>query len=547
VFFGETIEENPRTVQINLEKLAAQHLFLVGASGTGKTYFLMLYLMRSLTMEKKRCIFITPKSDEGTNHLNVVEYFDGCVIELGRGKSKNINPFEIFVPGVTKANAETVFYDHVDILKNFFLALILSETTGRDNMLSYLERTIHQVYYEKGIYLEDPRTWHNWPFLSDIYRIWEHEKDDDPTAMALYNKSASIMTSWNYLNQPSNIDLSNDLIVFDTSGMRSSTDKLQDSFNVLLVAMMGMRFKGNIDKKTQIIVDESRVFLQNPQLASFLMRILMEGRSAGLELVVACQQPSDLVKANVADEMKTNISVNIVLGGMTTTNVNIVSSFFAFDNSTKEKLLSLGKGEGLVCVGNQSIPTKFKSTDLEHSIIKGTVKARNIATDSVLTFVNDGLQSLSLQEKVCFDDWLNCDPDILRQKGFESKKAVDCLTGRNIRVWIQEQQTPSNQSNDHFVTICRLAGALILAGHEVKINHFDDVDIVMDGKTAIEYERPGSHSYDEIIKKREAALQKYDDVFFVCQTQNYELIKKAVGEGRTIKRGKELQDWIEKS
>ncbi|MFH0904098.1 MAG: hypothetical protein V1854_02775, partial [Methanobacteriota archaeon] len=547
--FGETLEDNPRSVQINMEALAAQHVFVCGASGTGKTYFLMLLIMRSLTMEKKRIIYITPKADEGTNHLNVFRYFNGLIIELGRGKSKNINPFEIFIPeNLSRDNAENIFYDHVDILKNFFMALILSETTGRDNMMSYLERTIHQVYEKKGIYLEDPTTWHDWPYLTDIYKIWESEKDIDVTANALYNKASAIMTSWRYLSQPSNVDLNNDLICFDTSGMRSSTDKLQDAYNILLVAMMGMRFRGNKNKKTMIVGDEGRVFLQTPQIAAFLMRILMEGRSARIELVIAVQQPSDLAKANVAEEMKTNINVNVVLGGMSNTNVDLVSKFFSFDTSTQEQLLKLGKGSGLVMIGNQIIPTRFKSTDLEHSIIKG-IEQNTItqATSSVLSYVSPGIEQLSYQQNICFDDWISCDPELLRLKGFENQKGVDCMTGKNIRVWMKEGARPDNMTDDHFVTVCRMAGAIIQTGHEVQISHFDDVDIIIDEKIAVEYERPGSHSFEDICKKRDAAIQKYNDVVFVCQAQNYDLIKKAVGAERTIMRGKTLRDWIEKT
>jgi hypothetical protein len=71
------------------------------------------------------------------------------------------------------------------------------------------------------------------------------------------------------------------------------------------------------------------------------------------------------------------------------------------------------------------------------------------------------------------------------------------------------------------------------------------VDIVFDNKIAIEYERPGSHSFNELTTKRDAALSEYEQVFFVCQKQNYEHIKKAVGEERTIQRGKDLKEWIE--
>src|SRR5450756_1820173 len=78
------------------------------------------------------------------------------------------------------------------------------------------------------------------------------------------------------------------------------------------------------------------------------------------------------------------------------------------------------------------------------------------------------------------------------------------------------------------------------ADFQVEISHYDDVDIIVDGKIGVEYERPGSHTFDEICQKRDAALAKYSEVFFVCQAQNYEQISKAVGEERTIQRGKDL-------
>jgi hypothetical protein len=551
--FGETaLEENPRHVLIDLEKLIAQHLIVCGSSGSGKTYFLLQYIMRSLVIEKKRVVYITPKTDEGTNHLNVVRYFHGCLIELGRGKSKNINPLEILHSGATKDNAETIFYDHVDILKNFVCSLILSETASRDNMIPYLEKTIYEVYEAKGIYKEDPKTWKNWPYLSDLYRIWETQKDDNVSAEALYNKGGSILTSWNYLNQPSNIasDLTNDLMVFDTSGMRSAIDKLQDSFNIIITGILGLRFKGE-KKKTTIVIDEARVFLQTPQLSSFLMRILMEGRSARLELVLAVQQPSDLIKANSDAEIKTNCPVAIILGGMSSINVNIAASFFSLSESNKTNLLKLGKGHGLVLVGNQAIPTKFKSTELEHSIIKGTVFDENTTTVllSKTAFLNEQLEHFIREQKVIFEDWVSKESDceLLRNEGYISKKGLDAITGRNTTIWIQEASMPTNQTIDHVVCVTRIAGHIICRNknHIVKVNPFDDVDIVINDEIAIEYERAGSHSFEDLVKKRDDALQKYKTIIFVCQIQNYDAVSKAVGKDRTIKRGKELAEWIE--
>lgn len=87
---------------------------------------------------------------------------------------------------------------------------------------------------------------------------------------------------------------------------------------------------------------------------------------------------------------------------------------------------------------------------------------------------------------------------------------------------------------------------MIKKGHTTKINHFDDADVIINDKIAVEYERPGSHSFAELIEKRDAALEKYQEVYFICQNENYELLKKAVGADRTIMRGEQLRTWIEK-
>jgi type IV secretory pathway VirB4 component len=461
LLFGEDLKTG-KPIQINLKALAAQHLFWSGSTGTGKTYSMFLLLMRAYSMLKKRIIFITPKNDPGTSHRKVAEYFgkSATIIDLGPStttqKRHVINPMEIFYErGLKNDEAEGRYYSHLNILLKFFDVLLLSDVPNKSNMTSYLIRTIVEVYEKKGIRKDNIATWKNWPVLLDLYHIWEREAETNPTAKALLNKSEMIKFQWNYLNVQSDIDISADFIVIDTSGIDNSSDRLQDAFNVLVTSIMSMRFKNDVDRETIIAVDEAAIFLRDKALSLFLLRTLTQGRSQGISLWLATQQTGDLAKADLEAEFKTNISVNIVMGGMRSDNIDHVAKFYKFDEYTRNLLLGCGKGEGLILLNDQAIPVKFKATDLEHSIIKGTVKGNKVSTDYLLELVDPALSDLITEHGICFNSWVKGDSSVLVGKGFKSQRIIDAIDGKACQVWVK--QVPENMSLDHFAVIMRLA------------------------------------------------------------------------------------------
>jgi hypothetical protein len=77
----------------------------------------------------------------------------------------------------------------------------------------------------------------------------------------------------------------------------------------------------------------------------------------------------------------------------------------------------------------------------------------------------------------------------------------------------------------------------------VSINHNADVDLIIEingKKIAIEYERPGSHNFDELVEKRQRAESVAVDTIFICQQANLSKVIEAVGEKNAIPRGNEL-------
>ena len=101
-----------------------------------------------------------------------------------------------------------------------------------------------------------------------------------------------------------------------------------------------------------------------------------------------------------------------------------------------------------------------------------------------------------------------------------------------------------NQSVDHYCTVVQLGGHLAMRGFDVMINHHADADVVVkssQGMVAFEYERPGTHNPSDLLKKKQFAEKHHSMVFFVCTSDNEEMIKEVVGADCVVRRGVQLE------
>ena len=103
-------------------------------------------------------------------------------------------------------------------------------------------------------------------------------------------------------------------------------------------------------------------------------------------------------------------------------------------------------------------------------------------------------------------------------------------------------------SLDHYASVIQLAALMQDEKYEeITINHNAEEDIrgKKNGKwLAFEYEKKGSHTKDELIKKKLAALEKGYEVRFVCNSADYATIAEAVNEDYTLSRGSAVTDFI---
>jgi len=106
-----------------------------------------------------------------------------------------------------------------------------------------------------------------------------------------------------------------------------------------------------------------------------------------------------------------------------------------------------------------------------------------------------------------------------------------------------------DQTLDHYSSVVQLAGLLEKYGfEEIALYHTQEVDIscrINGLKVAFEYENYNNKNQDIIVKKKEAALEKYDVVRFISSSSDIKMISRAVGERYSIKRGSEVTEFIE--
>lgn len=570
LYFGKDMKTNAE-ILIDLNTLPAKHFTFLGATGSGKTYSLMLLLMRMYTMLGYRIVYVTPKPDHKTNYKAVAKFFGdkACCVDIGDSGS-NINPLQILIDKQTMGTSAFAYSKAYDRHKDLFIrAMKIWLPSLSENADSYLDETLNEVYETAGIYRDQPETFSRpYPVFQNLYNIWVRDSENDDlgtkqrTAESLKNKTYQVTGKGilSFLNRPTtDLDLSKDFIVID---MANVPEVIKDFMSVMVTGMIHSRFSPDNDRDTIIAIDEAGVYLRDPIQSRDLLTTLTQGRSHGVYLGLCTHQPSDFTKNGMREEFQTNMFCNIILGANIKNAIDDVGDYFNLSEEEKDTLVSCGDdegarpGEGVLLIKNQRFPIRFEPTKKEDDIIKGRCQENETEISQTGYTINPALQWLVDDQKIMFSDWVEGDLSILINQGYEKHK-VQRIAESGITMCYVPKGTVQNglvevphigkMTLDHYASVIQLAAVLVLNNFEdVTISHTGDVDIKAKYKGVtfgFEYEIKGSHTTEQIIEKHATALEKYDVVKFVCSASDSRFFEKAVSERYLLKRGYDVRDF----
>lgn len=554
IYFGNEVMTR-KDVTLDFFSEAAPHAIMVGSTGSGKTFALVLLMIR-LYLEGRKVMYLTKKRDDHTNYRGIAEYFAplGGIIEIGRSTKKhkrhNINPLQIICPTseLTEEDAIDVFDNHKEIVCAFLKSYCKDEYSV--NQDSFIDQMLNELYEEHKIIRNDPRTWkaENFPVMKDLLKKMEdtyaslrgHRKT---TCEVLINKlyKFSVKGAYNYVNSPTDVDFG---LMFEIIDIVAVPKGLKDPMNVLVTGILASQVSAADSKGLTIVIDEGGAFLRDPELSDMILTGLTQWRSQNTQLIFATQQFGDLESAKMSEAFMSNTFFKMVFGAnMDESVIPYVQKFLHLRPQHVEELKRLKQGQCLLKIRNKYVSVDVTSSDDEYAIIKGI--AKNIDSREVINTesskkykIKSMYRTLCDKHKTIFENMFEGEFDeaALKREGYEAYTPQRISGSGTTRAWTHEsiikdkyieQQTP-----DHYHTVVQLAAYLLDHGFtDIAVNHYGDVDVVgtLNGKTyAFEYERDNSHTIGEIFEKFSRAKQEYDFAFVVCMSTNKAKVIKAV-------------------
>lgn len=326
---------------------------LFGTSGAGKSYLVKLEILRSL-MWGIDIIVIDPERE----YEYLSQAVGGSYINISLTSKNHINPFDLPIPMQDESPADLLRSNIVNLVGLF--RIMLGGLTPEEDAI--LDATISETYASRDITPESDFSRITAPTLSDLELVLASTAGGENLAMRL--KKYTTGTWAGFVNQPTNIEVKNRLVVFS---VRDMEDELRPVGIFLILRYIWNVVRTTL-KKRILIVDEAWWLMKNDDGASFLFGIAKRSRKYFLGLATITQDVSDFLNSPYGKPIITNSSMQILLKQSPAT-IGVVVETFNLTDEEKFLLLESDRGEGIFFAGLKHAALKVVASYTEDQII----------------------------------------------------------------------------------------------------------------------------------------------------------------------------------
>jgi len=204
---------------------------------------------------------------------------------------------------------------------------------------------------------------------------------------------------------------------------------------------------------------------------------------------------------------------------------------------------------------NQTYHCELNLSELEQEILFG--KKQEASSTSGFKFLTTKLAAFAKERGIVVVDWIQKNNESVQLKANLEKDFITRAVGAG-KVWtyfpsglIDEQGLIKNQRPDHYFSVAQIAGWAVERGLDVKINDYEDADLIItlkDGSTiAIEYQTSllGNNTPERIMTKWKNNTNKYGKLLFVTDSAGLKEIRSIVKQDAiVILRGTKLEEEL---
>jgi len=354
ILYGVNLHNNS-LILFNRFSLPNANSVVFGISGSGKSYFTKLDILRSL-MQGVDVIVIDPENE----YKRLSEAVGGSFIEISLASPQHINPLDLPLPREDE-RPEDVLRSNIINLVGLMRIMLGGMTPEEDAMM---DKALTEVYAAKDITPEtDPKLWQERiPLLSDLERVLEGMEGAESLVRRL--KRYTRGTFAQFFNRPTNVSLDKPLVIF---GIRNMEDELRPVAMFLILRYIWNKVRSEL-KKRILVVDEAWWIMKEEDGASFLFGICKRGRKYWLGVTTITQDVGDFMKSMYGQPIITNSSIQVLFKQSPAT-IDVVQKTFNLTDEEKYLLLECEVGQGIFFAGEKHVLMKVVASYLEDQII----------------------------------------------------------------------------------------------------------------------------------------------------------------------------------
>jgi conjugal transfer ATP-binding protein TraC len=323
-------------------------------SGAGKSYSVKLEVLRSIMMGTD-VIIIDPERE----YVHLCEAVGGTYIDISLNSESKINPFDLprSVPGGT--STADIIRSSVITVKGLIRLAIGALTNEED---SIVDRALLETYAKKDITVSSNLASVEPPLMQDLAQVLEGMSGGQSIAERL--KKYTEGTFSGLLNSPSNVNVSNQLVVFS---VRDLEDELRPIAIYTIINYIWNIVRSQM-KKRLLIVDEAWWLMQHEDSAKFIFALVKRGRKYYLGVTTITQDVNDFLGSPYGQAIVTNSSLQLLLR-QSSAAIDLVTRTFLLTEGEKYLLLESSVGEGIFFAGNKHAAIKIVASYVEDQLI----------------------------------------------------------------------------------------------------------------------------------------------------------------------------------
>lgn len=336
-------------------------------SGSGKSYFTKLEVVRSLMMGTE-VIIIDPESEY--KHLS--DAVGGTFINISLASEAKVNPFDLPKPKGKDVKTADIIRSGVISVKGLLRLMIGQPIGGKDKAFtpqedSLIDKALLETYAKKDIVPGVDLSTAEMPTMTDFQEILEGMEGVGDLIERM--KKFTSGTFAGFLNQPTNVEMDNQLVVF---AVRDLEDELRPMAIYSVVNYIWNVVRSEM-KKRILLIDEAWWLMQSEESAKFIFALVKRCRKYYLGVTTITQDVNDFLGSQYGRAIVTNSALQLLLKQSPAAIDSIVKTFVLTEGE-KYLLLECGLGEGILFAGARHAAIKVVASYSEDQIVTSDPK-----------------------------------------------------------------------------------------------------------------------------------------------------------------------------